>query len=269
MKCSGCGAELAPEDRFCGECGAPRREVPAPVVQAERPEAQPPPPAFTAAKPQAPPPRKRSRGKWAAVGCLGLLAVACVVAGLSGAALLTLLSRSQELTTAPPGLPGAEATATPRPTPTWLPAPPPTPTRPPGPPTIGPAPTMEPAVVLPYCSALDQSPLYVRENQPVLIYWGWLATTPDYVQDFLDTAKIEILLDGEEVRPDTQSEIEYDSDDEGYVVHWSADVGTLTPGSHRVDYHVSWSRQISDGWYTYGPGGDYEEEREYCELIVE
>ena len=269
MKCTGCGAELAPEDDFCVKCGAGAPEEPAPTVEAERPEAQPPPaPVVAAAEPEAPPSRKGSYSKWVAVGCIGLLAVACVLAALSGACLLMLISQPQGLTIPLPGLPGAEPAATARPTPTWLPAPP-TPTWQPAPPTSAPTPGVEPAIVLPYCSALSQSPVYVRENQPVTIHWGWLATTSDYVQDFLDTATIQVLLDGEEVRPDTQSEVEYHSEDEGYIVSWSANVGTLTPGTHRLDYHVTWSRQISDGWHTYGPGGEYEEEQEYCEFMVE
>ena len=263
MKCTSCGAELAPDGKFCGECGAPRPEVPAPAVEVERPQAQALPAAvIAAADHEGTTSGKTSRRRWVAIGCIGLLAVACVVAGLVGAWLLTLLSQS-------PGLPSSEPTSAARPTPTWLPAPP-TPTLQAGPAPLATAPSIEPAVVLPYCSALDEpAVVYVRENQPVTVYWGWVATTPEYVQDFLDTATIEVLLDGEQVRPDTQSAVEYDSEDEGYVVGWSADVGTLTPGSHRLDYHVSWSRQISDGWYTYGPGGETEEEQDYCEVIVE
>ena len=256
LTCSACGATFPEDDEFCPTCGAPR------------PEAQPPP-LLAAPQPQGPPSGKRSRWKWVAVGGIAVLAVALVLAGLTGCWLLGLLFQSQELPITLPGLPGGEPTATARPTPTWLPAPPPTPTRPLGPPTMVPTPSDEPAAVMPYCSALDQSPVYVRESQPVTISWGWLATTSDYVQDFLDTATIEVSLDGEEVRPETQTEIEYHIEDEGYVVGWSADVGTLTPGTHRTEYHVSWSRQISDGWHTYGPGGEYQEEQEYCEIIVE
>ncbi len=261
MKCTSCGAELAPDDKFCGECGAPRPEVPPPIIEAERPEAEPPPaPVVAAPEPEAPPTRKRSAWKWVAAGCIGLLAVACILAGLAGAWLGWLLYESQELTIDLPELPLGEATATPLPTATWTPTPPP--------PFI-PTPSIEPAVVLAYCSAFEESPVYVRENQPVIIYWGWAALTQTYVQDFLDTAMIEVLLDGQEIRPEMQTGIEYDSEEEGYVVGWSTSVGTLTPGSHRVDYHISWTRQISDGWYTYGPGGEYEEEREHCEIVVQ
>nr|MBC8248502.1 zinc-ribbon domain-containing protein [Anaerolineales bacterium] len=36
MRCTKCGAELAPEDKFCGECGAPRPRLPAHFEAAER-----------------------------------------------------------------------------------------------------------------------------------------------------------------------------------------------------------------------------------------
>ena len=36
MKCTNCGAELAPEDRFCGECGVPRPQLPPRFAEAER-----------------------------------------------------------------------------------------------------------------------------------------------------------------------------------------------------------------------------------------
>lgn len=254
LTCRACGATFPEDDEFCPTCGAPRPEAP-------------PPPLLAAPQPRGPAAGKGSRWKWVAVGGIVVLAVALLLAGLIGCWLLGLLFQSQEL---PITLPGVEPTATARPTPTWLPAPPPTPTRLAATPTITPAaPSNEPAVVMPYCNALDQSPVYVPENQPVTVYWGWLATTEEYVEDFLDTATIEVTLDGEEVSPETQSEIQYDIEDEGYVVSWSAGVGPLTPGTHRLEYHVTWSRQISDGWSTFGPGGEQEEEQEYCEIIVE
>lgn len=36
MKCTNCGAELAPEDRFCGECGVPRPQLPPRFAEAVR-----------------------------------------------------------------------------------------------------------------------------------------------------------------------------------------------------------------------------------------
>ena len=36
MKCTNCGAELVPEARFCGECGAPRPQWPPRFAEAEQ-----------------------------------------------------------------------------------------------------------------------------------------------------------------------------------------------------------------------------------------
>lgn len=36
MKCTNCGAELAPEDSFCGECGTPRSRLPPRFAEAEQ-----------------------------------------------------------------------------------------------------------------------------------------------------------------------------------------------------------------------------------------
>jgi hypothetical protein len=36
MKCTNCGARLFPEDKFCGDCGAPRPQVPARFAEAKR-----------------------------------------------------------------------------------------------------------------------------------------------------------------------------------------------------------------------------------------
>ena len=281
MKCTNCGAELTPGDRFCMRCGARAPEVPAPVVLPERPEAPPPPPpvsqperpetqpppplpppVFTPPEPKTPTLGKGSGRKWVTIGCLGLLAVACLLAGTYGAWMLGRQSQPPELAT-------AEPTSTPRATATLMPTSTPTATQtPPPPPTSTATPTTEPQLVTAYCSAYDESPVHVPENQPVTIYWGWLALTESQVQDYLDAATVEVSLDGEELRPDTQSQIEYDKDSGGYGIDWLANVGILTPGSHRVDYHVSWSRQISDGSSTYGPGGDFEEQQAYCEIIV-
>ena len=142
-------------------------------------------------------------------------------------------------------------------------------------PTATPAPTKEPAIVkepaavMAYCDMLGESPVYVEKDQPVIIRWAWLALTPELIQEFITATRIEVLLDGREVKPETQTEIEYDAEEEGYFVGWSANVGVLAPGSHRVEYHASWSRQISDGWSTFGPGGEVEERWSQCEIIVE
>ena len=97
-----------------------------------------------------------------AIGCLGLLALGCALAALSGPWLLRLIS-PQGLTITLPGLPSGEPTSAPRPTSTWPSAPSPTPTRQPAPtltrlpatPTTAPAPTAGAMTELFSCTSAD------------------------------------------------------------------------------------------------------------------
>lgn len=123
-------------------------------------------------------------------------------------------------------------------------------------------------VIEPYCRRYDQSPIYVNRNQPVRLKWRWDAQTQDLVKDHIDSASYRIMLDGEEITAVDKSTIMYIRDENIYRVEWYSDVMTLTPGRHIGERIVSWDRMISDGWDTYGPGGEFETMWDDCEIIV-
>jgi hypothetical protein len=85
VECENCGAVLSAEDVFCGECGAPRPELP----QSDKAGPRPQPAAGTAARvpsaippapPAAQPPMATNRGWRAAFIALVVLgAIACVL----------------------------------------------------------------------------------------------------------------------------------------------------------------------------------------------
>ncbi len=99
--CDNCGAPLAPEDGFCGECGAPRPtltpgiapagpEIPPRSVEATFTPAPLSPPAF--------PPRARSGGGRTAAKVIAILS-AVVSMGLCGIGLiLALITPVQDAT---------------------------------------------------------------------------------------------------------------------------------------------------------------------------
>jgi serine/threonine protein kinase len=130
-------------------------------------------------------------------------------------------------------------------------------------------PNLEPAIVEPYCTMFDASPAYVKQNQPVILKWRWTALTEKQVKDHIDSGMYEIFLDGERIKPEGMSDIQYNKDEKYYEVYWYANVGVLSPGKHRAERYLYWLRQISDGWDTYGPGGKIESEYHYCEIIVQ
>jgi len=96
--CDNCGAALAPEDEFCGECGAPRPTLMQGAVPAKR---ETPPASYEGVPPAAPPatPRGRSEGGRTAAKIIAILA-AVVAVGLCGLGLiLAFLTPVQDATT--------------------------------------------------------------------------------------------------------------------------------------------------------------------------
>jgi hypothetical protein len=76
------------------------------------------------------------------------------------------------------------------------------------------------------------------------------------------------VLDGKPIHADRVSEIEYLNDKGWYRVSWFANMGFLIQGEHKAERHLTWDRKISDGWNTYGPGGEIETESDYCIIVV-
>jgi tRNA A-37 threonylcarbamoyl transferase component Bud32 len=142
------------------------------------------------------------------------------------------------------------------------------PTSPPEP-TASPTSVLEPILIHPYCEMDGESPVYVERGRPVTLVWTWTAAQANLIQDHIETASYEIYLDGERIEAERMGEIEYVSDKNWYTVSWFADVGVLSEGEHVAERRLSWSRQISDGWDTYGPGGEIETEAHTCTIIVQ
>lgn len=134
--------------------------------------------------------------------------------------------------------------------------------------TLPPGPTLEPVEVKPYCEFENDSPTFVASGQPVTLVWKWTALTAEQVQDHIEAGIYTIMLDGEVIEAQRQGDIVYDSEAGTYSVSWYADVGVLSDGEHYALRRLSWRRQIFDGWDTYGPGGDIENEADGCTIIV-
>ena len=128
--------------------------------------------------------------------------------------------------------------------------------------------SVQPVIVEPYCRRYGQSSVYVTKNQPLILKWRWDAKTEALVQEHINTATNEILLDGALVDASQQSAIEYISDQNLYRVSWISEPIILESGTHQASRGLTWSRMISDGWDTYGPGGTYETILDDCEIIV-
>ena len=114
----------------------------------------------------------------------------------------------------------------------------------------------------------DESPVYVKEHQPIILKWRWDAAKQSQVEDHIRTATYRIFMDGKLIEAANQSEINYLSDKGWYQVAWFSDPISISRGTHMAERYLSWSEKIYDGWNWYGPGGDTESEYHFCEIIV-
>jgi serine/threonine protein kinase len=137
-------------------------------------------------------------------------------------------------------------------------------------PTPVPTPTSAiPAVEInPYCEFYGESPVRIASGTPVILRWAWTASEERLLQDHIEAGHYRILLDGREVEAQEMTGT-YISEDGWPAVAWLADVGVLSDGEHLAERYLSWSRQITDGWDTFGPGGEIETEHDTCRIIVE
>ncbi|MBN2548157.1 MAG: protein kinase [Anaerolineales bacterium] len=248
-------------------------------VAAQPPYAAVPPtarPAFPPRSSEAPEAKRRTSPMvWlgaAGVLGLGLIILVIVVAGflMNGGsdqdATRTALAGAANATPIPTHLPGQTAAVFPTDTPFSEPGAGVQTSEPLA--SATPTPVLEMIYIEPYCSMFNQSPVSIKEHQPVTLQWRWDALTPELLEEHIQTATYEIYLDGARIQAERMSDIQYLSDEKHYRVYWYAFVGVLPPGSHRAERYLSWSRQISDGWNTFGPGGKTESEYHYCDIIV-
>ncbi|MCD4686585.1 MAG: hypothetical protein K8S97_11680, partial [Anaerolineae bacterium] len=58
-------------------------------------------------------------------------------------------------------------------------------------------------------------------------------------------------------------------DDMGrWIIYWYYPVGQLSPGTHVVDYRVTWDEAITDGENDFGPGTPIETNTGNCTFTV-
>jgi uncharacterized protein YraI len=104
----------------------------------------------------------------------------------------------------------------------------------------------------------------------VIIYWSWFAKTPEQLSDHIEQAEYEVKVDGQPLSNwrNFKSDVVKSSRDGNYYVYWYVPIGSPQPGEHTVDYKVTWKQQITDGFKTFGPGGEEVDNTGSCVFTI-
>jgi hypothetical protein len=96
------------------------------------------------------------------------------------------------------------------------------------------------------------------DSDNLVVFWSWFASTAALAQEHIDTAQYEVFLSSPYafrqtfpnivVSPITQRE------DGNFYVFYTANLGNgFRPGDYKIDFYLTWSRAINDGYADFGP----------------
>jgi hypothetical protein len=128
-----------------------------------------------------------------------------------------------------------------------------------------------PQNVIAYCDQLEQSPA-LRADQSVNLIWSWYAREIGDVLNHTNTATYDLTLNGTQLTTfDNQPGAIHRDPVNGndWTTYYVEPLGILSPGEYTVQYRVSWSTAISDGYNDFGPGTNTPEETSTCTFTVE
>lgn len=134
----------------------------------------------------------------------------------------------------------------------------------------GTAPVQTGLDVLAYCEEFNEIPPVLGVGSTVDVYWGWIASTPQYIQQHVENVIYEVRFDGQLLDNwrSFASNV-FQQADGNWAQYWYVPVvEPLTAGTHTITYRVSWSAAIFDGYVEFGPGTATEEETGQCTITV-
>jgi hypothetical protein len=126
--------------------------------------------------------------------------------------------------------------------------------------TVESTPSGEAYWIYPLCNCEDTVP---AGNVPVL-HWGWITVTEAENKDFINASTTVITIDGTPypVPLENWGPVTYSKKDWAYKADWNYTLPALGPGTHRVEFSLSLSLVVTDGYDLnkdgaldqYGPG---------------
>ncbi len=143
------------------------------------------------------------------------------------------------------------------------------------------APTHVPSIdlttdVLAYCDNPDANAKRNKvftSGSPVVVFWSWVAKTPEQIQDQLNNAQYTVTVDGLLIGDwqNYASPVKQQTDPKlgsSYIVYWFVPIGQPAVGTHHIVFKLTWKQTISDGVSNYGPGSDNPANTGTCSFSV-
>ncbi|MBN2472579.1 MAG: SH3 domain-containing protein [Anaerolineae bacterium] len=125
--------------------------------------------------------------------------------------------------------------------------------------------------VLAYCENFNERPPVLGAGSTIDVFWGWVASTPQYIEQHVNSVIYEVRFDGQLLEnwrqyagPVTQQP------DGNWGQFWYVPIlEPLTAGTHTITYRATWRTAIYDGYQQFGPGTTNEVDIGSCTFTVQ
>lgn len=116
--------------------------------------------------------------------------------------------------------------------------------------------TADPGLIFATCLDVEGAdPGVLYDTDAIRVFWSWYATTAAQVQDHLNTARYSIRLHGQTFPSVQVSEIKQLPGSADWWVFYTVNLGDKwEPNTYEINFSVSWSAAITDGYENFGPG---------------
>jgi hypothetical protein len=113
-----------------------------------------------------------------------------------------------------------------------------------------------------------RAPSNMAAGSTAEVWWYWYARTEEQIADHLAAAQYEVSINGQAVRRPMDYAKPIRESGPDVVVDFFYPTGELAAGTYTIEYRVTWSRQIYDGYNFFGPGTNTLDETGTCTFVV-
>ncbi len=129
----------------------------------------------------------------------------------------------------------------------------------------------DPGLIFAECQDVEGAdPGILYDTDEIRVFWSWFAKTVAQVQDHINTAQYAILFSGQTIPNVQVSDIKQIPGSINWWVFYTVNFGDKwKPGDYEINFAVSWSTAITDGYEDFGPGTANERMSSGCRFTIE
>lgn len=136
---------------------------------------------------------------------------------------------------------------------------------------IVPGRTADPGLIFAECADVEGAdPGILYDTDVIRVFWSWYAKTAAQVQDHIAKAQYAITLHALTIPNVEVSEVKQIPGSLNWWVFYTVNFGDKwEPGIYDINFAISWTGAISDGYEEFGPGTENERLGSRCQFLIQ